>query len=203
MGRRHGTSTAAGCSTAAFRTERSPMSVLDKLVAAVTPPESAEARAEANAKAWAAAEPGDFLTTALEHHKLLLAAFAAAKAAPDATSRTTAQKHLGIVLVGHAGAEETVLYPALADAGEAGHANIAYGEQVAVKLQMAALEALEPMSQDWMDKIEHIEGAVRHHMFEEEGNWFLELKAKGKNPERTALRFKEEYERYVDGEHNA
>lgn len=178
------------------------MSVLDKVVAAVTPPESAEARAEANAKAWAAAEPGDFLTTALEHHKLLLAAFAAAKAASDATSRTAAQKHLGVVLVGHAGAEETVLYPALADAGETGHANMAYVEQVAVKMQMAALEALEPMSQDWTDKIEHIEGAVRHHMFEEEGTWFLELKAKGKNPERTALRFKEEYERYVGGEPN-
>ena len=67
----------------------------------------------------------------------------------------------------------------------------------------AALEALAPMSQDWMDKIEHIEGAVRHHMFEEEGTWFLELKAKGENPERTALRFKEEYERYVGGEPNA
>jgi hypothetical protein len=179
------------------------MSVLDKIVAAVTPPESEQARAEANAKAWAAAEPGDFLTTALEHHKLLLAAFASAKAAPDEASRTAAQKHLGIILVGHAGAEETVLYPALADAGEAGHANMAYGEQVMVKMQMAALEALPPMSQDWMDKIEHIEGAVRHHMFEEEGTWFLELKEKGKNPEKTAMRFKEEYERYVGNEANA
>jgi len=179
------------------------MSVLDKIVAAVTPPESEQARAEANAKAWAAAEPGDFLTEALEHHKLLLAAFAAAKAAPDEVSRMAAQKHLGIILVGHAGAEETVLYPALADAGEAGHADLAYGEQVMVKLQMAALEALPPMSQDWMDKIEHIEGAVRHHMFEEEGTWFLELKEKGKNPGKTAMRFKEEYERYVGDEANA
>src|SRR6201994_3789765 len=99
MGRRRGTSAAAGCSTAAFRTERPSMSVLDKIAAAVTPPESAEARAEANAKAWAAAEPGDFLTAALEHHKLLLSAFAAAKAASDDTSRTAAQKHLGVVLV--------------------------------------------------------------------------------------------------------
>lgn len=179
------------------------MSALDKIIAAVTPPESEEARAEANAKAWAAAEPGDFLTTALEHHRLLLDAFAAARAAPDEASRTAAQKHLGVVLVGHAGAEETVLYPALADAGEAGHADLAYGEQVAVKLQMAALEALPPMSQDWLEKLDHIEGAVRHHMFEEEGTWFLELKEKGRNPERTAMRFKEEYERYVGSEPNA
>lgn len=179
------------------------MSILDKVVAAVTPPESDSARAEAHAKAVATAEPGDFLTIALEHHKLLLEAFAAAKAAPNENSRMAAQKHLGIILVGHAGAEETVLYPALADTGETGHADMAYGEQVMVKMQMAALEALPPMSQDWMDKLDHIEGAVRHHMYEEEGTWFLELKKKGKNPAKIAARFKEEYERYVGNEANS
>ena len=85
------------------------MSVLDKVIAAVTPPESEQARADANARAHAAATPGDWLTIALEHHRILLDAFAATKAAPDAASRTQAQKHLGVVLVGHAGAEETVL----------------------------------------------------------------------------------------------
>lgn len=175
------------------------MSILDKVIAAATPPESEEARAEANAKAWDAAQPGDWLTTALEHHQTLETRFAAAKAAQDAVSRTAAFKQLAIVLVGHAGAEETVLYPALADAGETGHANMAYGEQVTVKMQMAALEKLDPMSQDWMDKLEHIEGAVRHHMFEEEGTWFLELKEKGENQEMLTMRFKEEYDRYVQG----
>ena len=179
------------------------MSVLDKVIAAVTPPESEQARADANAKAHAAATPGDWLTIALEHHRILLDAFAATKAAPDAAARTKAQKHLGVVLVGHAGAEETVLYPALAKAGETGHADMGYTEQVMVKMQMAELENLDPMSQDWMDKLEHIEGAVRHHMFEEEGTWFLELKDKGQNQDKLAMRFAEEYDRYVGNEANA
>lgn len=192
-----------GCSRA-FRTERTPnMSVLDKVIAAVTPPESEHARADANAKAHAASTPGDWLSIALDHHRVLLAAFAATKAAPDAASRTIAQKHLGVVLVGHAGAEETVLYPALAKAGETAHADMGYTEQVMVKMQMAELENLDPMSQDWMDKLEHIEGAVRHHMFEEEGTWFLELKDKARNQDKLAMRFAEEYDRYVGAEANA
>ena len=78
-----------------------------------------------------------------------------------------------------------------------------YTEQVMVKMQMAELENLDPMSQDWMDKLEHIEGAVRHHMFEEEGTWFLELKDKGVNQEKLGMRFAEEYDRYVGDEPNA
>lgn len=179
------------------------MSALDKIIAAVTPPESEQARADANAKAHAAATPGDWLSMALDHHRHLLDAFEAAKAAPDAASRTAAQKHLGVVLVGHAGAEETVLYPALAEAGETGHADMGYSEQVMVKMQMAELERLDPMSQDWMDKLEHIEGAVRHHMYEEEGTWFLELKEKGVDQGKLTTRFAEEYDRYVEDEANA
>ena len=34
------------------------------------------------------------------------------------------------------------------------------------------------MSQDYLDKLEHIRGAVAHHVYEEEGTWFLELKEK-------------------------
>lgn len=177
------------------------MSLFDKAVAAVTPPESQEKRDEARAKANAAAEPGDWLSLVLDHHLQLEDAFAAVKSAGDAGSRLAALKALGVILTGHAIAEEAVLYPGLAQAGEKGHADMGYTEQVAVKMQMAALEGLDPLSQDFLDKLEHIRGAVAHHMFEEEGSWFLELKEKAPAAVQAKLteRYKEEFERYVGG----
>lgn len=175
------------------------MSLLDKAIAAVTPPESDEDRAEARAKANAAATPGDWLSMILDHHLLLEAAFADVKAAGDAATRTAALKHLGVILTGHAIAEEAVVYPGLADAGETGHADMGYSEQVMVKMQMAALEKLPPMSQDFIDKLEHIRGAVAHHMYEEEGSWFLELKEKAPAADQAKITqaYQEQWHRYV------
>ena len=34
------------------------------------------------------------------------------------------------------------------------------------------------MSQEFIDKLKHIEGAVAHHVYEEESHWFLDLKTK-------------------------
>lgn len=175
------------------------MSLLDKVVAAVTPPESAEDRADARRKANQAATPGDWLATILDHHLLLEEAFAQTKAASDATSRKAALKHLGVVLTGHAIAEEAVIYPGLADAGEKGHAGMGYDEQAMVKMQMAMLDKLDPMSQDFLDKLEHIRGAVAHHMYEEEGTWFLELKDKAPSADQLKITadYKAQWDRYV------
>jgi hemerythrin superfamily protein len=175
------------------------MSVIDKVIAAVTPPESAEARAKAREKARVAAAPGDWLSQIIDHHLLLEDAFATVKAASDAGSRRAATKDLGILLTGHAIAEEAVIYPALAEAGEKAHSGMGYDEQALVKVQMALLEKLEPMSQDFIDKLEHIEGAVTHHMYQEEGTWFLELKEKAPAADQAKLtrRYAEEYDRYV------
>jgi hypothetical protein len=175
------------------------MSILDKAIGALTPPESEQARSDARAKARAAAEPGDWLSLVLSHHQEIETAFAAVKNAGDAASRTAAQKALGIVLTGHSIAEESVLYPALAEADEKGHATMAYTEQAAAKMQMAALENLDPMSQDYLDKLEHIKGAVAHHVYEEEGAWFIELKerASADVQQKLTQRYKEEFKRYV------
>jgi hypothetical protein len=175
------------------------MSIVDKVIAAVTPPESDEARAEARAKARAAARPGDWLSLILEHHVQLEAAFAAVKGASDTGSRLAAQKQLAVLLTGHAIAEESVIYPALALSSEKGHASMGYTEQSAVKIQMAALEKLAPMSKDYTDKLEHIRGAVAHHMYEEEGNWFLDVKQKATASDQAKLteRYLEEFQRYT------
>lgn len=44
------------------------MSIVDKVIAAVTPPESEEERSEARAKARALATPGSWLSQVLDHH---------------------------------------------------------------------------------------------------------------------------------------
>jgi hypothetical protein len=174
------------------------MSVVDKVIAAVTPPESDEARAEARQKARAAAQPGSWLEMALDHHLQIEAAFARVASAASSTERRMAQKELAILLTGHSNAEESVIYPALALNGEKAHAEMAYVEQSAAKIQMAALDDLDPMSQDYLDKLEHIRGAVAHHVYEEEGTRFLELvdKSNADLQARLTARYAEEYARY-------
>lgn len=175
------------------------MSIIDKIAAAVMPPESNEDRANARRNAEALAGQGDWLAAALDHHRQIEAAFAEALSGATADARTTGLKRLGLVLTGHSNAEESVLYPAMADEGEKGGATMAYQEQAMAKVQMAKLELLDPMSQEWTEKLEHIKGAVQHHMFEEEGKWFPTLQQRLLPQERSHVtaRFLEEFERYT------
>lgn len=170
--------------------------IIDKALGAITPPESDEARREATAKARAVATPGDWLSAALDHHDQIREGFAVALQAADGPARTAAFKRLAAVLNGHSLAEEIVLYPALAKAGGKGHAGMAYSEQTTAKMQMAELERIDPGSAAWKDKLEHIEGAVLHHIFEEEGRWFPELKRRYDDQAHLTARFLEEFERY-------
>jgi len=177
------------------------MSILDKAIAAITPPVSEHKRQEARDKARASAEPGDWLSQILDHHEQIEDAFAEVKAASTASARRAAQKRLGVLLNGHSMAEEAVLYPALAQADKLGHANMGYTEQAAAKMQLAALETLDPLSDDYLDKLGHLEGAVATHVFQEEDDWFQYLKAFA-SPEAQAhatARYREEYGRYIEG----
>jgi hypothetical protein len=175
------------------------MSIIDKVIGAITPPETDETRAKATAKARQAATPGDWLSLALDHHGQIRSAFETALNAISAEDRMAAMRALATVLNGHSLAEEVVLYPALAKAGEKAHAGLAYTEQTTAKMQMAELERIDPADEAWRDKLEHIRGAVLHHMFEEEGTWFLELREKGQDQDFLTRRFSEEYRRYVFG----
>lgn len=177
------------------------MSLLDKVVAAVTPLESDSARAEARSKALSAAGPGSWLALVVEHHQAIEAAFGAVKSATTAAAQSAAQKKLAGLLTGHATAEEAVLYPALVGADEKAYATMAFTEQAAAKTQMGLLETLPPLSQEYMDKLEHIRGAVSHHVYEEENKWFFELQQKLSQSEqaRLAVRYREEFNRYLHG----
>jgi hypothetical protein len=78
-------------------------------------------------------------------------------------------------------------------------ASIAYTQQVAAKMQMAALEHLDPLSEDYLDKLGHLEGAVATHVYEEESGWFIDLKqnAPAQDQQAATQRYAEEYGRYM------
>jgi len=173
------------------------MSILDKVVAAVTPPESDESRRKARAKARAAAEAGDWLSQILDHHEEIDAAFAAVRAAQEATLRRTAQMELAVLLSAHANAEEAVIYPALIHFGHKMHGTAGYTEQAGAKANLGQLEYLDPMSQAFLDKLEHIRGAVAHHVYEEENDRFLDLKKlTASEQEWLTQRYAEEFDRF-------
>lgn len=173
------------------------MSLIDKALGALTPPESDEARAEATRKARSVTQGVDWLSMALDHHDEIRAGFEACRQASDPQTRLGAMKRLALVLNGHSLAEEVVLYPAMAKSGEKGHAGLAYTEQTTAKMQMAELERIDASAQAWADKLEHIRGAVLHHIFEEEGTWFLDLKRDYDDQAFLTRRFHEEYARYA------
>jgi hypothetical protein len=174
------------------------MSVIGRVIAAVIPSETHRARREARLKANNAASPGDWLSMALAHHVQIEAAFAEVESATTGKTRVEAQQNLALLLTGHSIAEESVIYPALALVNEKGHATTAYTEQSAAKVQMAALEALPPMSQLYIDKLRHLKDAVAHHIYEEEGSWFLELREKAASADqaRITARYAQEFNRY-------
>lgn len=175
------------------------MSILDKAIAAITPPESDEARAEARAKAERTAMPGDWLSQIIDHHRGIEAQFAAVKAATTPAARRSAQEKLGVLLTAHAIAEEAALYPAMAAHRQVAHAELAYQEQSAAKMEMGLLERLDPESEDYLDKLGHIEGAVAHHVYSEEGTWFIDLAQSVPADEQAMIqqRYDEEYRRYA------
>ena len=143
--------------------------------------------------------PGDWLALVLDHHESIDAAFLLVKEATTAAEQVAAQKKLGILLTGHSVAEEAALYPALSSAGENSHAVKAYTEQSAAKLQLGLLEKLTPLTQEYLDKLEHIRGAVAHHVYEEESDWFLDIKRNlpGAEQDRLTARYREEFSRYL------
>ena len=178
------------------------MSWLDNIASKVFPIVSDEKRAEARRKAQELAHEHQWLSQILAHHKAIEQAFADALSATDVDARRRAMKELARLNTGHSSAEEVTVYPALVQyngvLGGKVQAAIAYEEQQMTKIQQAMLEQLDPMSEEWRAKLEHIRSAVQQHVYEEEGHRFAEL-AKALAPgesARLSRRYAEEFERY-------
>ena len=174
------------------------MSFLDRIAAAVTPAASDEDRQQARNEALQLSNADDWLGQIIEHHRAIENAFADAKAAIGEPQRIEAMKALGALLTGHSIAEEVVVYPAVIEHSGKTHGTMAYEEQSMAKVQMAMLEQIDPSSQEWIEKLEHIEGAVAQHVYQEESEWFPDV-AKNAPADIQALlsqRYREEYQRY-------
>lgn len=174
------------------------MSFLDKIVSVAMPAASDEERAKTRREAEALAARSAWLDQVLGHHKAIEGLFSVAKGAADGASRQHAAKELGALLLGHSNAEEAVIYPLVLERSGKLHAAMAYEEQAMTKIQMAKLERLDPMSQDWLDKLGHIEAAVQQHVYQEESEWFPDVVKNATSEEQTliAKRFSEEFARY-------
>jgi len=175
------------------------MSLLDKVVSTVTPEPSNEEMARARAEARSSSRDAGWLAMVLDHHQQIEALFAAMKSASSPSTQRELERKLALLLTAHSIAEEGVLYPAMALDDQKAHSATAYTQQSAAKVQIAALEQMQPMSRDYMDKLEHLRAAVAHHVYQEEKEWFPKLNEVGAPEERARLtqRYSEEFERYL------
>ena len=178
------------------------MSLLDKAIAAITPAEKEADRANARELARSLAAPGDWFSLVLDHHLAIEDAFARCRAGRTATERTQGLRDLQTVLVAHSLAEELVLYPAMTEHDQQGGATMAYEEQTMAKVQFASIEKTDPSTEAWVSKLDHLQEAIAHHMYEEEGTWFARLKQASLHDEQDYLRtrFAQEFERYAGPE---
>lgn len=180
------------------------MSLLDKVAASVTPLASDETRAEAHAAARSLSSGNDWLGHVLDHHEQIDVLFVQARAASGIADRTASLKQLALILTGHSIAEEAVLYPALVQADYEGKATLAYTQQSTAKTEMFLLEGLDPESEEWNDKLDHIISAVRQHVFEEESSWFPKLvESEAVDQSTLSSKYDEQFERYVGSDKQA
>ena len=181
------------------------MSLLDKVIAKVTPEPTDDEMVAARAQLRASASEAPWIELVCEHHDQIDAAFAAVRGATKAAVQRAAEKRLATLLTGHSLAEEAVLYPAMALTDQKAHATAAYTQQSAAKVQTAALGELEPLSPDYTDKLQHLWAAVAHHVHEEETEWFPKLRdaCDAAKHAKLAKRFREEAAVYLGAERPA
>jgi len=178
------------------------MHILDKAIAASAAAYHQTRRAKARAKASDLGDQCPWLRDVVHQHEQIEEAFAALKATRDARSRRQAERHLAILLLGHALAEEAVLYPAMAESRQKAHAVAAYASQSRFKIALASLATTEPLSAAYEADLAALEDAVGWHVLDEEGSWYPALARTGDAAVQARLsgRYTDEFERYAGPE---
>ena len=150
------------------------MTFLDRIAAAIAPAATDEQRKEARRKLEQLAASEPFAQDILEQHREIEALFQKARIATGMGAHE-AVEDLSILLSAHSMAEEAVVYPEISDHSGKAHASMAYEEHAMTKVQLAALQKLDPDSKEWHDKLDHIESAVAQHVYQEEGSWLPDV----------------------------
>ena len=132
------------------------MSILDKFVggAARAPNDNDSAEVCANARQLAGGE-GDWVGFVLDRYGHIERAFAEVKAAGSPAASRAAQEHLGALLTAHSMADEDAM------------ANSASGD---ANTPVIGLADLDPTSEDYLDKLEHLRAALSHHVHPQDGS---------------------------------
>lgn len=172
------------------------MSFLDRIAAALAPAASDEQRREARAQIEALAVNEPFAADILAQHRRIEALFAEAREAGGPAAQGVIVE-LAVLLNAHSMAEEAVIYPEISEHSSKAHAGMAYEEHAMTKVQLAALQKLEPGTQEWHEKLDHIESAVQQHVYQEEGSWLPDVirYAPVDARQRMSLEFREYFER--------
>jgi hemerythrin superfamily protein len=173
------------------------MSFLDRIAAALTPAASDEERSEARHNLERLAPGNLFAEDILRQHKEIEGLFGQARAA-SGPSAQAAVKDLAMLLNGHSMAEEAVVYPEISERSSKAHASMAYEEHAMTKVQLAALQKLQPGTEQWHEKIDHIESAVQQHVYQEESSWLPDVirNAPLEAKERMNLEFRGYFDRF-------
>lgn len=66
---------------------------------------------------------------------------------------------------------------------------------------MFLLKGLDPSSEDWADKLEHIVSAFQQHVYQEESSWFAKL-VESSDVDQAMLtqKYAEQFDRYMGDE---
>ncbi len=172
------------------------MTFLDRIAAAIAPAASDEQRMEARRKLEQLATSEPFAQDILDQHRQIEALFQQARTGDAAGAQDTIEE-LAILLSAHSMAEEAVIYPEISDHSSKAHASMAYEEHAMTKVQLAALQKLEPGTQEWHEKLDHIESAVQQHVYQEEDSWLPDVirYAPMAERQRMSLEYRDYFER--------
>ena len=97
----------------------------------------------------------------------------------DAAKRLRIFNDLAAELDGHANAEETVVYPRAAKKEETRDlANHSYKEHDDIRDGIDKVESMNTVGTDWIDQVKELRKVVRHHVSEEEKNFFPKINIK-------------------------
>ncbi len=150
------------------------MSFLDRIASALAPAASDEQRMEARARLEELAANEPFAADILAQHRRIEGLFAEARQGSGPAAQATVEE-LSLLLNAHSMAEEAIVYPEISENSSKAHAAMAYEEHAMTKVQLSALQKLQPGSQEWLEKLEHIESAVQQHVYQEENSWLPDV----------------------------
>ena len=123
------------------------------------------------------------------------------KKASSQNERRATFSTLSTLIISNSLAEEIAIYPALSAHCDSSYAKKAYIEKSCAKIQLGRLENIDFGSSEFETKLGHLESAIKHHMYQEESLWFIELieNAPFVDHEAIAKRYNEEFQCYMKG----